>query len=335
MKASLVRNRIYRPSQGGFTLIELLVAMAVGMLVVLAALAALLVARTGFANVDAASQLRDNGRFVSLLIDRLAVQSGFRDVQVVAGQPVSVPPAITGFSNAKPRLDDLTQATALTSTNAGYGSDVLIMRFQPVGLNPMSREAGLPTDQAMIDCFGFSPNVTSGETDSHVSILSVGADSTGQPALMCSRSNNGLAPYTTSSLVRGVELFKVLYGVDSGVTPNSPPDATAVLDTVPKRYLTAAQMVVDGNTAATEENWRRVRSLRIGMVLRSDVTPADMQRQAITLYPFGPAKSADGGSEGSAFTDAANVNSTFQAPADGRIRQVVTFTVHLRNDQGG
>lgn len=332
--------------QAGFTLVELMVAMAVGLLVVLAALAALLVARSGFSNVDAASQLRDNGRFVSLLINRLAVQSGFKDFNAVAGlsnPDLSPPaPAITGFSNAKARTDELERATPFRPTEPGYGSDVLIMRFQPAKLYPTlsaeddsSRRLWKLTDQAMIDCFGYAPKDIDGNTNQGVffSAFSVGVDATGEPTLMCTRSENGLAPYSTSSLVRGVEVFKVLYGVDSGVNPNAEPDPAAPLDKVAKRYLTADQMIVPGNKDATEENWRRVRSLRIGMVLRSDVTPGERER--LTFHPFGPAKSSAAGAVGSAFASTENINSTFNAPADGRIRQVVTFTVHLRNDQKG
>lgn len=328
--------RYARVAQAGFTLVELMVAMAVGLLVVLAALAALLVARSGFSNVDAASQLRDNGRFVSLLINRLAVQSGFKDVYEAARlpDPDSPPaPAITGFSNARVRTDTLDRATLFTPAEPGYGSDVLIMRFQPAKLYP--DKDGKLTDQAMIDCFGYAPKDIDLNTNEGVffSAFSVGVDVTGEPALMCTRSENGVAPYSTSSLVRGVEVFKVLYGVDSGVSPNAVPDPAASLDSVTKRYLTADQMIVPGDEDATKENWRRVRSLRIGMVLRSDVTPGE--RESLTFHPFGAAKSSATGAAGSAFASTENINSTFNAPADGRIRQVVTFTVHLRNDQKG
>jgi type IV pilus assembly protein PilW len=64
----------------GLTLIELLVAMAVGLVVVLAAVSALTVARRGFTTVDAASQLRDNGRFAADMIQRIGVQTGYKDV---------------------------------------------------------------------------------------------------------------------------------------------------------------------------------------------------------------------------------------------------------------
>jgi type IV pilus assembly protein PilW len=53
-------------------LIELLAAMGLGLLIALAAASALVVARQGFSNVDAASQPRDNGRFVQDVYSELA-----------------------------------------------------------------------------------------------------------------------------------------------------------------------------------------------------------------------------------------------------------------------
>ena len=328
----------------GFTLIELMVSMVIGLLVVLAAVAALLVARNGFTATDAASQLRDNARFAVLALDRIGVQSGFKDVAFAtvtdpndASITTNYPPPITGFSNAFPSMTDLTTSTSLTSTIVGYGSDVLIMRFQPASSLPTT---GSPdTDQSMIDCFGYAPaTAPSSAKDNYVSAFSVNADATGEPTLYCARSPNGLAPYDNHPLIRGVELFKVLYGVDSGVTPNTAPAtaASAPLDSVPKRYLTAKQMVVpvDTDGTLTAANWRRVRSIRIGMILRSDAGAVEMP-QTQTLYPFGAAKSGAAAATGSAFVDSANINSQFSAPADGRLRQVVTFTIHLRNDQGG
>ena len=326
----------------GFTLIELMVSMVIGLLVVLAAVAALLVARNGFTATDAASQLRDNARFAVLALDRIGVQSGFKDVAFAtvtdpndASITTDYPAPITGFSNARPSMTDLTTSTSLTSTSVGYGSDVLIMRFQPASSLPTTGSTA--TDQSMIDCFGYAPTTApSSAKDNYVSAFSVNADATGEPTLFCARSNNGLASYTNTPLIRGVELFKVLYGVDSGVTPNTGPDPATVtpLDSVPKRYLTADQMLVRSDEAATASNWRRVRSIRIGMILRSDAGAVEMP-QTQTLYPFGAAKSGAAAATGSAFVDSGNINSQFSAPADGRLRQVVTFTIHLRNDQGG
>ena len=74
------RNILHPRARRGFTLIELMVSMVIGLLVLLAAVAALLVARNGFTATDAASQLRDNARFAVLALDRIGVQSGFKDV---------------------------------------------------------------------------------------------------------------------------------------------------------------------------------------------------------------------------------------------------------------
>lgn len=315
--------------QGGVTLIELLVALVISLLITLAAIAALTATRQGFNTVDAASQLRDNGRFTTDLIQRLGVQSGFKDVWY-ASQPATateaaanIPPNITGFNNSL--ADSLIAATARTSGVVGYGSDVLILRYQPVQRNASTNAA----DGSMIDCMGnTAATIPSTRDERMASILSV-AVSNGEPSLMCSTDTSS----TPQPIIQGVENFQVLFGVDgTALTPNTV--FTGTQDSVPDAFLRADQMAVGGVTdsVATNGNWRRVRSLRIGMVLRG---PPNSAQNAVakTLYPFGPAKASATGTEGSALSTSADVGTIFSAPADGRLRQVVTFTVHLRNDQ--
>jgi type IV pilus assembly protein PilW len=139
-------------------------------------------------------------------------------------------------------------------------------------------------------------------------------------------------PSTAQPIIQGVESFQVLYGV-SGVTPNTAPTGTALAASVADRYLRADQIVVPGDAAATNANWSRVRSLRIGMLLRGAQGSAQ-QTEAQTFYPFGLAKASSAGTPGSAMSSADDAGTTFNAPADGRLRQSVTFTIHLRNDQG-
>lgn len=319
--------KLQRNSQHGLTLVELLVALVIGLLITLAAVAALTVTRQGFNTVDAASQLRDNGRFATDLIQRLGVQSGFKDV-LYASRPATAAqiaadaaPNIAGFNNALPDPDDpLNVWSARTAGVVGYGSDILILRYQAVQLND-----GTAADGSMIDCMGFaSTTAPIGRDDRMASILSI-ADSTGEPSLMCSTGPNISQP-----IIRGVENFQVLYGVDGFTTAN--PQFSGPQDTVPDAYLRADQIIVAGNTAATNSNWRRVRSLRIGMVLRGPANSAQ-NSEVQTLYPFGPAKASDTGSAGSALSSTDDIGTIFNAPADGRLRQVLTFTVHLRNDQ--
>ena len=92
-------------------------------------------------------------------------------------------------------------------------------------------------------------------------------------------------------------------------------------------------MVVSGDSVGTNANWRRVRSVRIGMVLRS-APGATQINEAIDLYPFGVAKdAATSGNVGGVFKSTDDKGSTFTPPVDNRLRQVVTFTIHFRNDQ--
>lgn len=349
--ADPVRSRHLESSshqQRGLTMVELLVAMVISLLIALAAIAALTVTRQGFSTVDASSQLRDNGRFTTDLIQRLGVQSGFEDV-LYAATPLTaaeiaanLAPNVSGFNNAlSSDADPLNTSTARTTGVAGYGSDILILRYQPAQLNINSTAA----DGSMIDCFGnASTNAPLKRTrDSRMaSIFSLDVDSgSGELSLMCSTVDNTdptILPVIIgkSPIVKGVENFQVLYGTD-GVTaatapPTNPASAAATIDTVPDKYLRADQMVVSGDAVGTNANWRRVRSLRIGMILRG---PANSAQNSVAqrLYPFGLAKSSSSGAAGSALSSTSDVGTIFDAPADGRLRQVVTFTVHLRNAQ--
>ncbi len=326
------------------TLIELLVALVISLIIVLAAVASLTVARRGFSTVDAASQLRDNGRFASDLIQRIGVQTGqldayyaasecsasLRDCPPLADATALITPNVLGVDNATPSASDPVNSSATRALGTvGYGSDVLVLRYQMNRMYPDDRDSNV-VDGTMIDCQGGAASAVPpvNRNDRLYSVLYVGTGSSGEPALLCYRESAG-GPLS-QPLVEGVENFQVLYGVDN-VTPNTAP--TSGTDSVPERYLRASQMVVPSNTVATAANWRRVRSIRIGMVLRGPPNSAQGQASQ-TLYPLGVAADSSGGTAGSAFASTSDVGTIFAPPNDGRLRQVVTFTVHLRNFQG-
>ena len=326
--------------QAGLTLIELMVAMAVSLLIVLAALAALIISRQGFTNVDTSAQLRDSARFAEDTLQRLGVQAGHKDLLFVAsGAPASTKGLSTNESNIfgyNNRTRSATQgwseanSTPRTAGSLGYGSDILVLRFQSTRSSITSTKA----DGGMIDCSGATPLALPMDySDRVASVLHVATSSDGEPALMCTRWPDSGGSADTQPLVQGVENFQVLYGVD-GIGPGnfSLPAATSA-DSVTDRYLRADQLTVS-DAAVNTANWQRVRSIRIGMVLRGPVNSA-VDKTAQTYYPLGTAKSTSGGAVGSMFADTANdPGSKFTAPADGRLRQVVTFTIHLRNPQG-
>ena len=326
-------------NQRGFTMVELLVAMVISLLIALAAIAALTVTRQGFTAVDASSQLRDNGRFISDLIQRLGVQSGFKDTVNAAYPPppassafaTDPAPNITGFNNALASASD--PLNVFTARTTGDGSDILILRYQAAETFPGSGK----TDLSMIDCAGISATTPAlNRYNRMASVIHVQVIQ-GEPTLMCTSFNPTSGAISTQPIISGVENFQVLYGVD-GVTAGTAPPAAPVAgannnDTVPESYLRADQLVVAGNAIATNANWRRVRSMRIGIVLRGPVNSAQ-DTSAQTYYPFGPAPGSSGGAKGSALSSSNDPGTVFAPTADGRLRQVVTFTVHLRNEQG-
>lgn len=330
--------------QKGVTLVELMVAMALGLLIALAAAASLLISRQGFTAVDAASQLRDNGRYLQSLTQRLGVQAGYRDIKFATDTAAKVnqafganapPPNVFGLNNSSRIISDSWNVgTARTAGEVGYGSDILVLRHQTSSSTPDAATS----DGTMIDCAGVaSTAVPTGLDDKLVSILHVGVGPDGEPALLCSRSDTGAAPYDDPPLpiISGVEIFQVLYGVD-GVGPGNTtvPIPPASADSIPDRYLRADQLTVAGNDAATYANWQRVRSVRIGVVLRGPSGSA-VDNTSQTFYPLGVSKGSASGTAGSAFANNTTDPGTEYTPTvDSRLRQVVTFTVHLRNFQG-
>jgi type IV pilus assembly protein PilW len=307
--------------QGGLTLVELMVALVIGLVVAAAAVAALLVARNGFTTVDATAQLRENARFAADLIQRMAVQAGFEDVaergfSVVP--PADKPPAIQGFDNSILNAANPDASTngsrssgcgGFSDTSCVNGSDVLMIRFW--GTSPGAD----PTvaDGSMINCAGVGEPEG---TDRATSIFHVVRSASGEPTLACTYRDAGV--WTTMPLVPGVESLQVLYGVDNVVPGVAPSGAT---DSVPDRYLRASQLVVAGDAAATLANWRRVRSLRIGLLFREPTgTAQDRAATAVTYNVLGDGFSVSG-----------DTLSQLAVPADGRLRQAMVFNIHLRN----
>lgn len=347
----------------GFTLVELLVALALSALIAGAAVAALIVAKQGFTSVDAASQLRDNGRFASDLIQRLVVQAGFQDVNFAAatrasefnvkGAAVNPEPNILGADNAivinlsgqinlttafklRPNAtSSQSGCTLATDTACANGSDVLILRYQT---SEGIIDSGI-ADNSMINCAGNAEtSVPQSKEDRVISVFHIARSTAGEPSLMCSFQTVGSTTWNTQPIVEGVEGFQVLYGVDGFTAANT--QFSGPEDSVPDKYIRASQMVVGTATSAgTYSNWRRVRSLRIGLILRGPTNSAISRTAnieklcALGVNPDVPADCVDkSGSEtprmGSEFPRAGSTIAN-----DGRLRQTVTFTVFLRNVQ--
>lgn len=328
-------------NQHGLTLIELLVALGLGLLVVVIAATALLLGQQGYRSVDTTTQLRDRERFATDLLARVIIQAGYQDfgaanvsVRSTATLLGNDPePDVYGWNDAvyaKP--DDLLLSISnkivsgnrpasctVNDTSCKNGSDVLVVRYQ--GVNSPTNAA--KPDNTMINCMGFGEAglPTGNLNDRAASMFSVTRGTNGEPSLSCSFYDFDSGVWTTSPypMIEGVESFQVLFGTD-GVSPSLAPSPTAVQDTVAERWLRADQLTVAGNAAATRENWRRVRAVRVGLVMRG----AEGSAQQAATATFAPL--------GSMYASTDDTGSNLAVAADRRLRLQSTFTVHLRND---
>ena len=323
------------------TLIELLVAMGLGLIVVVIAGASLLLGRQGYEAVDSSTQIRDRQRLAIDLITRTIVQAGFEDYgsatvtfRASATDKALLEPDMFGWNNSiysPPGGLVLSTITNISNGNrpskcsandssCKNGSDILVVRYQGVA-DPANANK---SDDTMLNCGGWGERglTTNDLNERGVSMFHVGTGADGEPSLYCAYYNHTTGKWIASTpLIEGVESFQILYGTDR-VTPKTVPVTDDPLqDSIAERWLRADQLSVAGNDVATRDNWRRVRAVRVGLVLRGPVGSAQ-QSIASTSVPLG-----------SAYADNTNdVGSALAVPADRRLRMTSTFTVHVRSD---
>lgn len=328
--------------QSGLTLIELLVALGLGLFVVVIGATALMIGQQGYKAVDAAAELRDRERFATDLLSRVIIQAGYQDfgadtVTLRSAASLSSTtdpePDIYGWNNAVYKLpDDLILSTStkivtdnrpasctVNDTSCKNGSDVLVVRYQGVSSPTNANNA----DNTMINCAGQGEKglTTNDLNDRAVSIFHVTRGANGEPSLSCSYYNFSTGLWVSPSpIIEGVESLQVLYGTDGVTAATVPSTAATAQDSIADRWLRADQLTVAGNAVATRENWRRVRAVRVGLVLRGAAGSAQ-QAIAATFTPLG-----------SLYISANDTGSSLSVAADGRLRLQSTFTVHLRND---
>lgn len=296
--------------QAGLTLVELMVSLVISSFIVIATTSFFVSSSRSRDTQDAASQLQDNARFITEVITRNLQQAGYQNYrwdpdaqrrvrEFTSGTSPDGEPDIRGYNNSAAG-SDTDNGSHDRAANRINNSDTLVVRFQG------SSTAAGAADGSMVDCLGRSQPATTTTDDRVYSIFEVCRSSTtAEPELRC--KYKGASSFDSEVIVRGVEVFQVMYGVDS--------DTDSFVD----RWLTAKQ--VDALDADPLKAWARVRSVRVGMVLRSPGRVA----LASSVGPYVPL--------GSNFTAAAATDpgGTFTASDDGRLRRVVTFTVNLRN----
>ena len=307
-KSPLLRQR-------GLTLVELLVSMVLMLLVSIATVALFNVSATSYRTIDAGQELQDNGRFALEIIGQAARSAGFQDrtgpvsvgndlADVVFGTGTTAAQTwrLEGVNNSQ--LGSSTSAIDFGTNNGVNLSDALVVRF----FGASSTANATVADGAMIDCSGRAIPYPGSSTDVGVSSFFV-KDVNGEPELHCKSYNPGTSKFSTTQIVRGVESFQVMYGLDTDG------------DDVPNRWVSAD---TNWTPFTASPNWNNVVAIRIGMVLRGPVGSGQGKSAVTTendLYPLGKD-----------FTGASTEAGLKLTPADdGRLRRSVAATFLIRN----
>jgi type IV pilus assembly protein PilW len=305
--------------QHGLTLVELLVSLILVSLITLATLAMYNAASSTYRTTDANQELQDNARFIFDTFSQAVRQAGLQDSAQYSAfqsqnQPALAPSHIwdTARYGAQPALFGSNNAVVSsvgnvadfgTDDNGGHNnSDVFGVRY--FGSSQLSNAAN--PDGTIIDCRGAPVPYPLVPGDIGLSILQVAVSTSGEPELQC--INNGRA---AQPIVSGVESLQLVYAVDT--------DIAAGADTTPNRWLNAQQV-----TAAAL--WPRVRTVRIGLVLRGSAGSAINAPNESALYPLGK--------EFSKVSNAlpTTAGNAFTPPSDGRLRRAFTFNIAIRNN---
>ena len=329
-QSALSRARPYM--QQGLTLVELLVTMATAAL--------FMVTGQGSRTVDSALQMDDTARFAFKIMENAVQNAGYTNMvptseestgRVVkyfddcATSASTTPCPVLGFDNTK-----ITTTTSSGSDSTDFGtkdsaaasankSDSLALRFYGSGED-------VAGDGNIVTCTGQSVPAPTAANELGLSIFWVDADTAtdSEPSLKC--TNQGYsdeAPAgikrSTQTLVRGVEVFQVMYGLDlckPSATAAKPLEDCSVAgqDGIIDRWVSAKDV---GNA-----NWRTVKAVRIGMVLRGGPGSAQTSDNN-DLYPLGK------DFVGTLGTTEAGLK--FTPPNDGRMRRVYTSVLMLRN----
>lgn len=276
----------------GWGAIEFLIAIALGLVVTLLASGLFVASGSNYRHHSQSVLLNDGGRYALSAMAQAIRQAGYvnwdRDTAPLAYTDAS----IDGLDDAS--VSRSSDGISVPLPAVANGSDVLAVRFTGAD------------DGASINCAGFAvPADARGW-----SIFYVAADAAGEPELRC--KYRGTSGWGADALVRGVDTFQVLYGVDTD-TP---------LDGVPNTYLRAAAV-----SAASA--WNNVCSVRLALLLHGESnTRADTVGRRFDLFgkPYADGHPEDVGAQ--------VLESSLPEPQRRRARQLFSMTVMLRNRDG-
>ena len=309
------------------TLVELLVALALGAMLMLASSSVLLSASRSYMAQAEAARLADNGRYA---VD--AIARALRQTAWVNWDASAAPLAHAAHDSANIAGLD---ARSLSRNSDGIsdplpasvnGSDVLALRFYGTG-------EGAGGDGAVLNCAGFGVAAAASEAQRGWSIFYVAQDDGGDGVaeLRCKyRANNGIG-WGADALIRGVDSFQVLYGIDT----DTPADGVA------NQYVNASELdardaalvLVGASTAERQRDfqrrthWKRVASVRVALLLHGAGNTGD--EAGPPQYDLFGAAYAD--AHGGQDAGVRIVPASLPPAQRQRPRQLVQATIMLRN----
>ena len=283
----------------GWSIVEFMIAVALGLLVTWMASGMLLASTSNYRHHSESLVLADSGRYALHIMAEAIRQGAYVNWDDQRAPVVLTPDATASIdgrdaasvSRASEGISGLLPAVV-------HGSDVLALRFSGIG------------DGSILNCGGFNEAAPTSADTRAWSIFYVAADANGEPELRC--KYRGAAGWGADAIVRGVDSFQVLYGVDT----DTPADGIA------NTWLNATAV-------GTANQWKRVCSVRMGLLLHGDGNSrSDTVNMRYDL--FGAAYSdAHGEDAGVRLMDA-----DFPEPQRHRPRRVFSMTVALRNRDG-
>jgi type IV pilus assembly protein PilW len=307
---------------GGWSIVEFMIAVVLGALITLLASGMFLASGSNYRNHSENMWLSDGGRYALQIMTQAIRQSASinwdNEVAPFELEP-ETPAAVDGRdASSISRGSDGISAPLPPVAN---GSDVLALRFSGSG-------SGANGDGSSLNCAGFGVAAPVDADARGWSIFYVAADTGGENELRC--KYRGASGWGADAIVRGVDSFQVLYGVDTDTpmdgSPNTYLNASAVRaldDALSLEGATPAELARDRHR---KTYWKRVCSVKLALLLHGDSNSrADTVETRFDL--FGAAYSNAHGEDQGALV----LEGQFPASQKYRARKVFSMTVALRN----
>ncbi|MFC5400381.1 PilW family protein [Undibacterium jejuense] len=317
----------------GFTLVELMVSVTLSLLLLLIASGLIFSTKSVFLTNADYADTQETARFALDNIGRSLRQAGF--VNLDFNNAPQITPSIASADVGGLDANSLSAASSDLSSPLGVSvnsSDVLAVRFFGSGTSSGG-------DGSITNCAGFSvPAPSSAETvdeDRGWSIYYVSNDINKEPELFCKyqsvNSKGGSISWNAQAVVKGVESFQVLYGIDTNEPANG--SASKFLNATAINALDAG-LVLSGATEAEKKAdlnrktfWKKVTEIKIALLI-SGSESARVDSATNTYNLFG-----DDYASLSASTDKGTTIREKDLTPDRRkrLRRIYTMSVVLRN----